>query len=180
MSHALLLSLSPSLSPSVAATWPLIVFAIGAIVMSVLDTRTQRIPNRTLFALFAGQLGCMLLASMVANDWDALIRALWAAIACFGSALLFAMIHPRGLGGGDVKLAAFVGLALGWLGWIQVVLAGLVALALTAVVAVWQVFGRRQRAAAVNIALAPVVFVASWSSIIAIGVVSAIHAGESL
>lgn len=176
MFHALLLQLGTA----AASAWPLIVFAIGAIVISVVDAHTQRIPNRTLFALFIAQFGFMLLASVGVNDWSALLRGVWAAMACFGCALILALIHPRGLGGGDVKLAGFVGLALGWLGWIQVVLAGLTVIALTAVAALWQLFGRRQRAASANIALAPLVFVASWSVIIAIGVVSAIHTGESL
>lgn len=153
---------------------PLLVYAVAAVVISVQDARTQRIPNRTLGLLFALQLGTMVLASVLEVGGEPLIRASTAAAVCFVGALALALLNPRGLGGGDVKLAGFVGMAMGWLGWLYVGVAMALTLILTASIAFWQVVGQRSRAASAEIALAPLVFAASWAVIVAAGVVSAI------
>ncbi|HEV2824719.1 MAG TPA: prepilin peptidase, partial [Actinomycetota bacterium] len=44
-------------------------------------------------------------------------RGLLAALAVGGFFLALALISPRGMGLGDVKLAPTLGLALGWLSW---------------------------------------------------------------
>jgi leader peptidase (prepilin peptidase)/N-methyltransferase len=60
----------------------------------------------------------------VLGSWDSLLRALLAAAASFGVAAVLAALAPDGLGFGDVKLLALLGLVLGWAGW-GVLLAGL-------------------------------------------------------
>jgi len=59
----------------------------------------------------------------VLGSWSALLRAVIAAAAAFGLAALLAATIPEGLGFGDVKLLALLGLVLGWIGW-GVLLAG--------------------------------------------------------
>jgi leader peptidase (prepilin peptidase)/N-methyltransferase len=57
------------------------------------------------------------------------------AAALFAVYLSLALVSPGGLGMGDVKLAALLGLYLGWLGWAAVVLGALAGFVVQALVA---------------------------------------------
>ena len=52
-----------------------------------------------------------------AIDWWPFLRALIGGAALFLFYYLIRLISPRGMGGGDVKLAGLVGTVLGWFGW---------------------------------------------------------------
>jgi leader peptidase (prepilin peptidase)/N-methyltransferase len=56
---------------------------------------------------------------------------------------VLALISPRSLGMGDVKLAGLLGLFLGWLGWDAVVLGAAAGFIVQAVVALLLLAGRR-------------------------------------
>jgi leader peptidase (prepilin peptidase)/N-methyltransferase len=60
-----------------------------------------------------------LLAAALAGDWGAALRALagWAVAGGTFFALWF--VHPRGMGYGDVRLSGVLGIALGLLGWAE-------------------------------------------------------------
>ena len=62
-------------------------------------------------------LGLLLVASLGLGDLGRLARGLLAAAAVGAFFLLLALISPRGMGLGDVKLAPTLGLAMGWLSW---------------------------------------------------------------
>lgn len=88
--------------------------------MGYVDVRRHLLPDRlTVPTLLVG--GVLLaVAALVeggGDSWHAYARA-WA---CAGGLLLFylalALVYPAGLGLGDVKLSASLGLYLGWLGW---------------------------------------------------------------
>ncbi|SOE02943.1 prepilin peptidase [Blastococcus haudaquaticus] len=109
-------------------------FAAVGLLLSVIDLREQLLPNRVL--LPGGAVAALLLVGAAAADdaWPALLRAVLASALCFGVLLVLALIAPSGLGMGDVKLAALMGLVLGWLGWPVVVLGFLLGFLLQAVV----------------------------------------------
>ena len=48
-----------------------------------------------------------------------MFRAILAAVGLFVFFALVKVIHPAGMGGGDVKLAGVIGLFTGWFGWMQ-------------------------------------------------------------
>ncbi|MCZ2804464.1 A24 family peptidase [Modestobacter sp. VKM Ac-2983] len=96
--------------------------AIG-LLLTVVDLREQLLPNRVLLPGLLGGLALLTVAAGATGDWPDLGRAVLAGGAAFAVLLAMALISPSGLGMGDVKLAALLGLYLGWLGW-PVVLAG--------------------------------------------------------
>jgi leader peptidase (prepilin peptidase) / N-methyltransferase len=79
---------------------------LGAITLTDLERRV--IPNTIL--LVGAVIG---LGIVVLTDPATLPERLAAAAGAGGFLLLFALVHPRGMGMGDVKLAAVMGLFLG-------------------------------------------------------------------
>lgn len=94
-----------------------VVLALIATVLVVVDTEHHRLPDRLVGS--AAILGVLLLgvAAAVRADWSALARAGEAALLVFAVFFVLALVSPRSLGFGDVKLAALLAGYLGWLGW---------------------------------------------------------------
>ena len=88
----------------------LLVTALVPITLIDLDLRI--IPNR-----ITGPAAVAALVAVAVLDTDFLVEAIVAGIAGGGFFLIAALLYPRGLGMGDVKLAALLGLYLGWIGW---------------------------------------------------------------
>jgi len=92
-------------------------FVALGLLLSVIDLREQLIPNRLLIPGTAVTVALLTLAAAVGDDWSGLWRAVAAGAVGFAVLLGMALAAPAGLGMGDVKLAALLGLVLGWLGW---------------------------------------------------------------
>ena len=92
-------------------------FVAVGLLLALVDLRTQLLPNRVVLPGVVG--GVLLLAVAAAADdgWPELGRAVLAGAAAAAALLLLALVNPRGMGMGDVKLAGLLGLYLGWLGW---------------------------------------------------------------
>ena len=82
----------------------------------VIDARTHRLPNRIVLPVGAALLVLVGIEALVTADAAALLRAL-AGLVILGG--FYAVMHLAGggVGGGDVKLAAVIGIVLGWHGW---------------------------------------------------------------
>lgn len=117
---------------------PAFLFLAGAgVLLAVIDLQHRRLPNRVVVPAIAVGAALLTVAAAGGSDWPALLRAGLGGLAYFAVFLVMALISPRSLAMGDVKLAALLGLHLGWLGWTAVVLgaaAGFVVQALVALV----------------------------------------------
>jgi leader peptidase (prepilin peptidase) / N-methyltransferase len=98
---------------TVAFAWA----AAAGVVLAAVDLAVHRLPDRVTFPAGAGIAAALLVDAAVLGTWPALLRAVLAASAAFGLAALGALVSPRGLGYGDVKLLGLLGLVLGWVGW---------------------------------------------------------------
>ena len=101
------------------ADWALpafLVFFASLLAVSLIDLEHYIIPNRIVYpTLFAG-VALLFLAAVAGNDWKAFERAGMGAALFWGLLLVIHLVSPRGMGFGDVRLAAVLGLFLGWLG----------------------------------------------------------------
>jgi leader peptidase (prepilin peptidase)/N-methyltransferase len=106
------------------ASWLLpgeLLFAWTLVVLALIDAATRRIPNRLTYPLAPALLVILAAGALLAGAPESALRALLGGLAAGGALLLLALIAPRGMGMGDVKLAGLIGIGLGVLGWPEVV-----------------------------------------------------------
>lgn len=90
------------------------------VVLSFIDLEHKILPNRIVLPALALEAALFGAASVAGPGLDAWLGALAGGAGGFGFFLLLAIVSPRGMGMGDVKLSALLGLALGYLGWERV------------------------------------------------------------
>lgn len=130
-----------------AARWlvllALLHFAAVGIALAAIDLQTRRLPNAIVLPALAVALLLLLAAAILSGDWGPLLDAVIAMAALFAFYLVILLIYPPGMGFGDVKLAALVGLHLGWFGWPAVIVGAFAAFLLGGVVALALLVTRR-------------------------------------
>jgi leader peptidase (prepilin peptidase) / N-methyltransferase len=99
-----------------------LVFAAGLVALSVIDFDHFLLPNRIVYPLAGATLVLLTVGAVGDDDWDALGRAILGGVAAMAALGGLHLVSPRSMGFGDVKLAFVLGLALGWLGWGELVL----------------------------------------------------------
>ena len=101
-------------------------FAAASISLTLIDIELQRLPDAitgTSFVVVAALLGASAaIQGFTAGEWGPLIGVFGGAAAVFAFYFLVAFVYPKGMGGGDVKLAPLVGAALGYIGWSEVII----------------------------------------------------------
>jgi leader peptidase (prepilin peptidase)/N-methyltransferase len=96
---------------------PLLLLAASLVTVSAIDLEVQRIPDRITFPTFLLSVPLLVVVSIEQDATDRIQAALVGALAYFLFLFVTHMVYPAGMGFGDVKLAAVMGLYLGWLGW---------------------------------------------------------------
>ena len=99
-----------------------LLFAWVLLVVSIIDIDTRKIPNRIMYPLTPALLVLMVAAALLSAEPPRALAALVGGLGAFVVLLIIALMQPRGMGMGDVKLAGFIGIALGYLGYGFVVL----------------------------------------------------------
>lgn len=108
------LGFSPEL-PAVLA------FIFGGALLAVIDWKVQRLPTHIVYYTLAGVGGGLIFATLVTWDWVPLATAVAGGL-LFANAFFLIYVVTRQftgmliLGFGDVRLAAVLGLMLGWYG----------------------------------------------------------------
>lgn len=113
-----------------------LLLALLGVQLSRIDFALHLLPNGLVLSLLAGGLLLLGVSSALSPGWPELFRALLGGLVLFAGYLILGIISPRSLGMGDVKLAAPLGLYLGYLGWKQVLYGGLLGFAVGGVLTV--------------------------------------------
>jgi leader peptidase (prepilin peptidase) / N-methyltransferase len=117
--------------------------AATGVLLTVIDVRHHLLPNRVVVPSIGIGAALLLIAALAEQHWEDLLRAAIAAVVLFLVFLFLALVSPSGLGMGDVKLAALVGLYLGWIGWGAVVVGAAAGFVVQALIALVLLAGRR-------------------------------------
>jgi leader peptidase (prepilin peptidase) / N-methyltransferase len=96
--------------------------AAGLVSLSAIDLEHFLLPNRIVYPLALVTLALLTLGALGDSAWGALGRAVLGGVAGILTLGVLHVVSPRSMGFGDVKLAFVLGLALGWLGWGELVL----------------------------------------------------------
>lgn len=104
-----------------------LLFLINAVRLATIDVRTHRLPNRIMGPWFLATLGLLGGASLLAGEPGLLVRMLLGGALLFAGYLALHLAAPGGMGMGDVKLAAIIGLYLGFMSWSHLLMATMVA-----------------------------------------------------
>ena len=104
-----------------------VLLGIFAVPLTRIDIVHHLLPNRLIGPLLGAGLALLTFASLAQGAAGDLIRGLAGSVILFISYLILALTSRNGLGMGDVKLAAPLGLYLGYLGWSQLFYGGALA-----------------------------------------------------
>ncbi len=106
-------------------------FVVTALMLSKVDFREHRLPNLLVFTAYLGGLLGFALVAQAQGDFGLLVNAIAGSLT---ASLAYLVIHfIGGMGMGDVKYAAVVGLYLGSLGWSYLYIGSLISFASAAI-----------------------------------------------
>jgi leader peptidase (prepilin peptidase)/N-methyltransferase len=91
------------------------------IALAVIDWRTRLLPTWYLAPAYPALVLLVVACGALTRDWDDLLRAGFGWLLMGGFYYVTYRVTPRMMGYGDVRLAGLLGMALGYLGWGQLV-----------------------------------------------------------
>lgn len=100
--------------------WPLLYLVPlvpVSVALAVVDWRTRLLPTRVIAPTYVAVILLVLVCWLVTRDTDDLVRAGWGWLVAGGLYFVLWFAYPRGMGYGDVRLSGVLGIALGYLGW---------------------------------------------------------------
>ncbi|MCD6638627.1 MAG: A24 family peptidase [Nocardioides sp.] len=102
--------------PDWSLLWLVPLVPVG-VALSVVDWRTRLLPRLVVLPATALAIVAVVAVGLATGDTSALVRALVAMLVVRSFFWVLWFLHSAGMGFGDVRLAAVVGLVLGWVGW---------------------------------------------------------------
>jgi leader peptidase (prepilin peptidase)/N-methyltransferase len=97
------------------AVWLLL--APFAVLLALVDRNVHRLPDHLTLPLAAAAAVLLGLVALLPGDAGSWPTALLGGLILGSAYFILFLIHPNGMGFGDVKLALSLGVALGWYGW---------------------------------------------------------------
>jgi len=94
-----------------------LVLVAALLALSVIDLDHFLLPNKVIYPTAAMVVPLLALASALTGDWGAFGRAGLAGLIDFAIFYVIWFVAPGAMGFGDVRLAALLGFALGWMSW---------------------------------------------------------------
>lgn len=113
------------------------------VALATIDAQVQRLPNALTVPLYPGLLALFGLAALVEGRPESFLRALLGGLVLGGGYFVLAILSQGRLGGGDIKLAGGLGIALGWLGWPTLFAGAVLGFVIVGVVGLALVLARR-------------------------------------
>lgn len=93
-----------------------LIFVAGLIALAAVDLERYLLPRAILYPTLGLVAGALVLTAAITGQWHRLAIAVICSVGAFAVFFLINFIRPAWLGFGDVRLAALLGLALGWMG----------------------------------------------------------------
>jgi leader peptidase (prepilin peptidase) / N-methyltransferase len=150
----------------VGLTWSLPAFlAAISVALAAIDIEVHRLPNAIVLPSYPVAAGLLAVPALAVGEPYVLLRALAGMVALGGFFLALALIHPAGMGLGDVKLAGLLGMYLAWLGWPQLIVGALLAF-LTAALFGLAAMTTRRATRKSEIPFGPFLLLGSWAAIL--------------
>jgi leader peptidase (prepilin peptidase) / N-methyltransferase len=97
----------------------LLYLAPVGVALAVVDWHTRLLPTKVIAPSYAVVAVLAALSAWAESDLDALVTAGLGWLVAGGTFFLLWFIYPRGMGYGDVRLSGVLGIALGYLGWAE-------------------------------------------------------------
>jgi leader peptidase (prepilin peptidase)/N-methyltransferase len=88
-----------------------------SIALALIDVDTKRLPSVIVYPSIAAGVVLLSAAGALRGDWSGVLQTLAGGAALSLFIFILFLIRPDGMGMGDVRLAAVLGLYLGFLGW---------------------------------------------------------------
>lgn len=105
-----------SLHAAVVISVHLALAGVGA-GLTAIDARTHRLPNRIVLPTLGALIVLLGVEALAIGQSASVVRALLGMLLLGGFYVVLRTAGRSGIGGGDVKLAAVIGLVLAWHGW---------------------------------------------------------------
>ena len=115
------------------------------VALSVVDWHTQLLPRRIVVPATLVTILLVLAVGFATDEREAIVRALVAMLVARSFFWVLWFVRSAGMGFGDVRLSALIGLVLGWAGWDELALGLWSSFVLFAVPALVVIVARRDR-----------------------------------
>lgn len=139
--------------------------AAASIALSAIDLEHRRLPDMIVLPSYPVAAVLLGVAALAEGEPHRLLRAAICGAATWLFYFALVLIHPRGMGFGDVKLSGLLGMYLGWYGYGQAVVGCFAAFVVGGVVGIaLMAVGRAGRKSAIP--FGPFMLLGAWSALV--------------